>query len=218
MSVSARAGLEAPGSQPASPATVGASLSASQRSSQPTSSIRTSSSVSSGSPSSSVMYPTLPPRLVGGDSRTGSVDNGGTAPARRPSPYPGLLQVLTVDACRNEVLAGADELADWMRSQPSSFPLQPQPGDQPSLTRVSQWAVGAPQYRQGAASQFLTAGDYFLVSQALSLGYTVVTHEEPAPLGKNRIKIPDACDAVGVRWIAPWRMLRDEGARFDLRP
>jgi hypothetical protein len=127
-------------------------------------------------------------------------------------------KVLTVDACRNEVLAGADELADWMRSQPSSFPLQPQPGDQPSLTRVSQWAVGAPQYRQGAASQFLTAGDYFLVSQALSLGYTVVTHEEPAPLGKNRIKIPDACDAVGVRWIAPWRMLRDEGARFDLRP
>jgi len=54
------------------------------------------------------------------------------------------------------------------------------------------------------------------VSQALSLGYTVVTHEEPAPLGKKRIKIPDACNAAGVPWMPPWLMLRDEGARFRL--
>ena len=72
------------------------------------------------------------------------------------------------------------------------------------------------QYDQGAAAQFLAVGDYFLVSQALSLGYTVVTHEEPAPLGKKRIKIPDACNAAGVPWMPPWLMLRDEGARFRL--
>jgi Domain of unknown function (DUF4411) len=125
-------------------------------------------------------------------------------------------RVFTVGACRDEVVAGADELATWMTAQPASFVLQPQGSDRPSLQRVSQWAVDSTQYDQGAAAQFLAAGDYFLVSQALSLGYTVVTHEEPAPLGKKRIKIPDACNAAGVPWMPPWRMLRDEGARFRL--
>lgn len=125
-------------------------------------------------------------------------------------------RVFTVDACRDEVLAGADELADWMRAQPASFVTKPESSDQSSMRRVSEWAVGATQYRPGAAATFLAAGDYFLVSQALSLGYTVVTHEEPAPLGKTRIKIPDACNAVSVPWMPPWRMLRDEGARFRL--
>ncbi len=125
-------------------------------------------------------------------------------------------RVFTVEACRDEIIAGGDELTTWMKAQPASFALKPQARDQPSLQQVSQWAVGQTQYRQGAAAQFLAAGDYFLVSQAHALGYTVVTHEEPAPLGKSRIKIPDACNAVGVAWMPPWRMLRDEGARFRL--
>jgi hypothetical protein len=125
-------------------------------------------------------------------------------------------RVFTVEACRAEVLAGADELADWMRGQPANFARAPQAADQPALRRVSQWAVTNPQYRQGAAATFLAAGDYFLVSQALSLGFTVVTHEEPAPLGRSRIKIPDACGAMGVPWMPPWRMLRVEGAQFRL--
>lgn len=125
-------------------------------------------------------------------------------------------KVFTVDACRSEVLAGGDELADWMKDRPASFSLKPQGSDQASLHLVSEWAVNASQYRQGAAAHFLSVGDYFLVSQAHSLGYTVVTHEEPAPTAIKSIKIPDACRAVGVRWMTPWRMLRDEGARFGL--
>ena len=105
-------------------------------------------------------------------------------------------RVFTVEACRDEVMAGADELSTWMANQPASFAIKPQASDQPALTQVSQWAANAAQYRQGAAAQFLAAGDYFLVSQALSLGYTVVTHEEPAPLGKTRIKI---VNKVGIR-------------------
>ena len=37
---------------------------------------------------------------------------------------------------------------------------------------------------------FLQVGDYFLVAQALSLGFTVVTQEAPDPVAsKKRIKI-----------------------------
>ena len=121
--------------------------------------------------------------------------------------------VFTVDACAQEVIAGGDELADWMQQQPSSFAIKPSAVDQQALQVVSAWATSAP-YRQGAAAEFLAAGDYFLVAQALSRGFVVVTHEEPAPLAQRKIKIPDACNAVGVQWMSPFQMLRAEGARF----
>lgn len=125
-------------------------------------------------------------------------------------------KVFTVEACRAEVLAGQDELAEWMKARPAAFAIKPQGSDQPSLTEVSEWAVNAQHYRLGAASDFLSRGDYFLVAQAHSLGYTVVTHEEPAPQAIRSIKIPDACKAVNVPWMTPFRMLREEGARFTL--
>lgn len=124
-------------------------------------------------------------------------------------------RVFTVDRCVQEVIAGGDELAEWMRLNAPSFAIKPSAEDQPALQKVSRWATSAG-FRQGASAQFLSAGDYFLVAQALSLGYTVVTQEEPAPLSQKRIKIPDACNAVGVAWMSPFRMLRTEGARFKL--
>ena len=54
------------------------------------------------------------------------------------------------------------------------------------------------------------------MSQALSLGYTVVTQEKPAPDSQKQIKIPDACNAVGVSWMSLFQMLKAEGARFGL--
>lgn len=124
-------------------------------------------------------------------------------------------RVFTVERCAQEVIAGGDELADWMKAQPSTFVIKPSAQAQAALQAVSAWAIAAG-YRQGAVAEFLAAGDYFLVAQALSLGFTVVTQEEPAPLAQKKIKIPDACTAMGVEWMSPFRMLRAEGARFTL--
>lgn len=125
-------------------------------------------------------------------------------------------RVFTVMACADEVMSVADELADWMSTRRASMALAPEANDASSLQRVSEWAVGVPQYTQGAVAQFLSVGDYFLVAQALSRGFTVVTHEEPAPLAQKSIKIPDACRGVGVTYMSPFQMLRAEGARFRL--
>lgn len=125
-------------------------------------------------------------------------------------------RVFTVQRVADEVLAGADELADWMNAQPATFRLPARPDDQPSLEAVSRWATGAG-YQQAAAATFLQAGDYFLVAQAHSRGFTVVTQETPDPVvSRKRIKIPDACKAVGVSWMTPFTMLRTEKARFIL--
>ena len=124
-------------------------------------------------------------------------------------------RVFTVQAVVEEIAGGGDDLSTWVAEQPDSFKLKPRATDAPALQRVSEWAVAA-DYRQGAAETFLAAADYFLVCQALSLGYTVVTNEKPAPQGVTRIKIPDACDAVGVPWMSLFEMLKAEGAKFGL--
>jgi Domain of unknown function (DUF4411) len=124
-------------------------------------------------------------------------------------------RVFTVQRVAEEVLAGADELAAWMKSQPPSFRLAAGPSEQQALQAVSRWVSGAG-YAQGAVATFLQAGDYFLVAQALSLGYTVVTQETPDPASKRWVKIPDACKAVQVPWMTPFNMLRTERARFIL--
>jgi hypothetical protein len=124
--------------------------------------------------------------------------------------------VYTVEKVAQEVSAGGDQLATWMKQRPKSFKLAPTPNDQPSLTTLASWAQNHPRYSQGAAATFLAVGDFYLVAQALSLGYTVVTHETPAPSSVNSIKIPDACNAFRVPWCSPFQMLKDEHVQFVL--
>jgi hypothetical protein len=124
-------------------------------------------------------------------------------------------RVFTVQKVADEVLEGADELAQWMRIQPASFRIAAGPSDQVSLRAVAQWAANA-HFTQGAVSDFLQKADYYLAGQAATLGYTVVTQETSDLTSKKRVKIPDACSAVGVSSITPFNMLRAEKVRFVL--
>ncbi|MDR1512548.1 MAG: DUF4411 family protein [Propionibacteriaceae bacterium] len=55
-----------------------------------------------------------------------------------------------------------------------------------------------------------------LIAYAHAHGHTVATHEKSRPEAKKTIMIPDACKALGVDCVDPFRMLRDEKARFVL--
>jgi hypothetical protein len=124
-------------------------------------------------------------------------------------------RVFTVQKVADEVLVGADELAQWMSVQPTSFRIAAGSRDQPTLQALAQW-VASNNFTQGAISDFLGKADYYLVAQAATLGYTVVTQEKSDPTSRRRVKIPDACGAVGVSSITPFTMLRAEKARFIL--
>lgn len=124
-------------------------------------------------------------------------------------------RLFTVEKVKREILAGDDELATWMQSQPADFAVAANASTQPSLRRLSEWVVSG-NFTAGALSAFLSSADYYLVAQAHELQFTVVTNETPDPNSRKRVKIPDACNALGVRWISPFTMLRREGAQFDL--
>lgn len=87
-----------------------------------------------------------------------------------------------------------------------------------SLQATSAWATNAPTYERAAVNDFLQSADYYLVAHAHAHEHVVVTHEKSQPEARKRIKIPDACIAMRVESIDPFKMLRDEGAIFVKGP
>jgi hypothetical protein len=127
-----------------------------------------------------------------------------------------LERAISIDKVQEELRAQRDELSEWARDRSGMF-RRSEENLTPALITIAQWATSQPRFEQAALTTFLDSADYFLVAHALTHGDTVVTHEVPAPAGKARVKIPDACLGVGVRYTNPFVMLRTERARFELR-
>ena len=125
-------------------------------------------------------------------------------------------KVFSIEKVGDEVDAGGDELSAWAAQRGPDFFLKPDAAILPALGTVSTWATGQG-YEPAAVSTFLQVADYYLVAHALAHGHTVVTHEV-ASASTKRIKIPNACIGVGLKFVTPYEMLRHERARFVLGP
>jgi hypothetical protein len=123
--------------------------------------------------------------------------------------------VFSIERVRDELLGGEDELAEWAKARGAEFFLPPDDAIIPSLGTLSAWASSGDFYEPAAANQFLQVADYYLVAYAHAHGFHVVTHEV-AQASPKRIKIPNACIALGVKSMSPYEMLRTEKARFVL--
>ncbi|HVX98405.1 MAG TPA: DUF4411 family protein [Pseudorhodoplanes sp.] len=124
--------------------------------------------------------------------------------------------VFSIEKVGDEIAAGGDDLSDWAAQRGDGFFLKPDAALLPALGTVSAWANGQ-NYEPAAVNTFLQVADYYLVAHALAHGHTVVTHEIAAASTK-RIKIPNACIGLNVKFMTPYEMLRHERARFILGP
>jgi hypothetical protein len=122
----------------------------------------------------------------------------------------------SVEAVYTELIGGDDDLTDWAKAHRSFF-LPLTAGEIPAVAAVNRWANDSPDDEPAAKIQFVTAADSFLIGHALAGGHTVVTHERISD-SRRRIKIPNAAIANGVRHMSPFQMLRNETARFVLKP
>jgi uncharacterized protein DUF4411 len=123
-------------------------------------------------------------------------------------------KVFSIEKVGDELEAGADELADWAAEQGTKFFLPPDAAILPALSQVSTWASGQG-CEPAAVNTFLQVADYYLVAHALAHSFTVVTHEVPTN-SVRKIKIPNACIGLGIKFMTPYEMLRSERARFIL--
>lgn len=122
--------------------------------------------------------------------------------------------VFGIDKVADEIEAGQYALSDWARVQGQVLFRRTPPTLVPQFTQVSAWATGQ-QYTPAAINSFLQAADFYLIAHALAHQHVVVTHEVQAN-SPARIKIPNACVGLGVRFMTPFQMLRIERARFVL--
>lgn len=125
-------------------------------------------------------------------------------------------RVFSIQKVGDEIAAGGDDLSDWAANRGDGFFLKPDAALLPVLGIVSTWANGQ-NYEPAAVNTFLQVADYYLVAHALAHGHTVVTHEI-ASASTKRIKIPNACIGLNLKFMTPYEMLRLERARFILGP
>jgi hypothetical protein len=124
--------------------------------------------------------------------------------------------VLSIDKVSDELLAGADDLADWAREQASGLFSPTDATVIGHLGQVSAWVMNE-QYEPAAINTFFQVADFYLVGHALAGAHTVVTHEKPEN-SRRRVKIPNVCAGMGLRFMTPFQMLRTERANFVLGP
>lgn len=122
--------------------------------------------------------------------------------------------VFSIEKVGDEIAAGGDDLSRRAAQRGDSFFLKPDAAPPPALGTVSVWANGQ-NYEPAAVNTFLQVADYYLVAHALAHGHTVVTHEIASPT-TMRIKIPNACIGLNIKFMTPYEMLRRERARFIL--
>lgn len=124
--------------------------------------------------------------------------------------------IISIDAVANELLAGNDRLADWVKQHRQLF----RPFDGASaqhFPHLTQWSVSKG-YKQSAVQEFASSADYLLIAYACEHKHTLVTNEVSDPKARRKVKIPDACAAMGVQTANVFDVLKAKGARFLLAP
>lgn len=122
--------------------------------------------------------------------------------------------ILSVDAVRDELLT--QELREWTETLPASFFQPILEATDPGKIEVNDWINNHPQYTAAAKRQFAQGADPDLIAYAKQHGLTVITYEVQSPRSRSKIKIPDVCNAIGVKHTTLSRVLAREGARFVL--
>ncbi len=122
----------------------------------------------------------------------------------------------SIDSIKAELEQREDELADWSKANVDFF-LETDAVVQSSFQILSEWTMSKSlPYRNAARFDFMASGDYRLIAYAHAHKHVVITHEQSAPDSKKRIKIPDACRALGVECRDVFPVIRETGTHFLL--
>jgi len=127
--------------------------------------------------------------------------------------------IVSIDKVRNELYDKNDELEAWCRENlPNDF-FKDSDDVMLQYGQVSSWAISLSyHFLPNALNEFLDAdeADAFLVAYALANANQriIVTQEVSQPGRRNKIKIPEPCQALGVRYMNAMEMFRTLGETF----
>jgi len=115
----------------------------------------------------------------------------------------------------DEIIRTEDDLSDWLKQ--SNIPIR----------QITEPVTLALQniYNADPKHKFLvdntkarSLADPWIIAHSIVEGATVVTKEEKVTqLNSKRIKIPNVCDKMKVRWINDFEFIHEVGIRFSSR-
>ena len=117
-------------------------------------------------------------------------------------------KLFSIEKVCDELKAVEDNLSKWAKERGTQFFLKPDESVLTALVEVSHW-INEQDYEEGAKNIFLQGADYYLIAHAKSKKYTVVTHEAIAKT-KKKIKIPNVCIGLQIKYMTVYEMLRKE--------
>ena len=124
-------------------------------------------------------------------------------------------EIFTSITVKDEIDKGKDELTEWLKQNaPKSFYLSLDAEVMAQYTSVQNWAKSNSVYTQAALNTFANVADAYLVATASAKQMSLVTYEGSSPNSKKRVMIPDACNALGVRYCDLNTVLKEMGIKI----
>jgi len=133
--------------------------------------------------------------------------------------------VFIIDKVKEEILRGNDYLIEWINNIDKNKILITETDERvlQAYTEISLWVNDHDHYKERAKEQFLDAekADAFLIAYAKAYNIEgeiiIVTEEMPSPdgaLNRKKIKIPDVCRQLNIRYIHLFDFMREFNIRL----
>lgn len=128
-------------------------------------------------------------------------------------------KIISIDKVKDEIYDKNDALEAWCTENlPEDF-FKDTSGIMNEYIQVTEWAVSrTSHYLPAAINEFLAydEADAFIIAFVLAdkFNRTLVTQEVSEPNRKSKIKIPEPCNALGIRYIKVMEMFRELGVTF----
>lgn len=129
-------------------------------------------------------------------------------------------RVCSIDKVREELMRGADDLAEWVHQQLGAAAFADTSTAEVAgiYAQMLLWVMAQPHFHDSARAEFQQVADGWLASYAKSNGCIVVTLEEYDPLRRNKVPLVNVCRAFDVETITPFELLRRLEVTLDWQP
>jgi predicted MarR family transcription regulator len=128
-------------------------------------------------------------------------------------------KIVSIDKVKSEIYRSNDALKQWcINNLPAAF-FQDTTHVMAEYAQVANWVASrSNHYLPKAVTEFLDAdeADAHIVAYALADAHNrvVVTQEISQPNRINKVKIPEACNALNIQYLNTINMFRRLGERF----
>lgn len=125
-------------------------------------------------------------------------------------------RIESIDRIKNELERGKDDLSKWAKGDFSHYFASTDDDEViESYREIMGWVNSQRQFTDEAKAEFAGNPDGWLVAYAKAKKRIIVTHEVLAPYARNKIKIPNICQAFNVPFVNVFEMLRSLKVKFD---